>query len=119
MARSAGRRPVERLLFDSRRALNRSIEDVAKGAGAEASDLTSVERGEARITELDPVVVASWIRALGIDDGTAISALTTSLSVTSASPAYAASPTPHLEPDDAKFVTAVRVALGLDNTTAT
>lgn len=119
LSRSARRRPVERLLFDTRRAANRSIEDVAGGVGADPVSLTKVERGDARITDMGADVVALWIETLGVDGLTAISALTISLARTSSSPAYAASPNVDLEPDDEQFVDAVRARLGLGNTNAT
>lgn len=118
-ARSAGRRPVERLLFDSRRAADRSIGDVANGVGAEPAALTKVERGDARITSLGASLVASWIKILNVDRPAALSALTTSLAGMSTSPAYAAIPDVHLKPEDEKFVAEVRTLLGLDNTKAT
>jgi len=118
LARSVGRRPVERLLFDSRRAANRSIDDVGNGVGADPAALTDVERGDARITELGAGLVASWIETLGIDGQTALSALTTSLATRSPSGSYAASPAAELDPEDERFVAEVRTALGLDNTNA-
>ena len=117
LARSAGRRPVERLLFDSRRAADRSIEDVAGGVGVgvDPTFLTNVERGDARITDLTAEFVASWIKTLDVDGLTAISALTISLAGTSSSSAYAANPEVDLDPEDEKFVAEVRAQLGLDN----
>jgi len=117
-ARSVGRRPVERLLFDSRRAAARSIEDVAHGVGADPAALTKVERGDARITGLGAGLVASWIETLGVDRPTAVSALTTSLAGMASSPAYAASPDVDLKPEDEEFVAEVRTLLGLDNSNA-
>jgi hypothetical protein len=119
LARSAGRRPVERLLFESRRAADRSIEKVAEGVGTDAAKLTGIERGDARITELDAKFVAKWIETLGVDGPTAISALTTSLAGTSSSPAYAAGSTTQLKPKDEEFVAKVRSLLGLGKSSAT
>ena len=119
LAHSAGRRPVERLLFESRRAADRSIEDVANGVGTSAGKLSGIERGDARITELEAGLVATWIETLGVDGVTAISALTISLAGTPASPAYAANSTPQLTPSDEKFVAEVRTSLRLDDTSPT
>lgn len=118
LARSVGRRPVERLLFDSRRAAHRSIEDVAGGIGADPIALTKVERGDSRITDLTAESVASWVETLGVDGAAAVSALMISLAGTSSSPAYAARPDVDLDPKDEKFVAEVRARLGLDNTSA-
>ena len=118
LVRSAGRRPVERLLFDRRIAANKSIEDVAELIGVDAAMLVGVERGSGRIKDLDAISVAAWVGAIEVDRETAISALTVSLTTASRSHAYAASPAARLNPDDAKFVARVRTALGLDESDA-
>jgi transcriptional regulator with XRE-family HTH domain len=112
-ARSASRRPLERLLFESRRAVGRSLEDVATGVGVDIKVLAGIERGETRITMLNADLTARWIGAVEADAETAVSALTASLVTSPSAHAYAARQRGELNQDDADYVAAVRVALGL------
>ncbi len=113
-ANSAGTRPVERLLYDARRAAERGIDDVALEVGLDAQVLADVERGTRQIRSVDARVTARWVKVLSIDPRTAVSAVTASFATASgAAQPYGSRRRVELDPKDAQYVGDVRAALGL------
>lgn len=114
-ARFAGRRPVETLLYDARRAAQRNLEDIAAAVVADPKLLDAVERGSRRITEVPAEVTARWVEEVGIDAGTAVAALTTSLVPAGGGPRPYGSRRgdAQLDASDAEYISSVRTALGL------
>lgn len=98
---------LETLLFETRRKLERSVEDLSSVTGMAPSELRAIERGERRLDSCDAASVAAWTLALTVDRDSLSRALRRSLGSPAGEPAYAAQRDVHLTQDQEHFVNEV------------
>lgn len=111
---SVQRAPLEVLLFETRREIGRSAEDIAGAASIDVELIYDIERGDRMVESQSAATIIAWIQAVDVDAAVAVSALHRTLQTPAASAAYSGTARRPLSDEQKTLVVEVARGLGVE-----